>query len=204
MRKVFNLKQDEEDEDEEDVPVYKMNMGDQPGDKEYFVELKHYQAVNEQLKVRKVFNLKQDEEDVPVYKMNMGDQPGDKEYFVELKDYQAVSEQLKVRKVFNLKQDEEDEDEEDVPVYKLNMGDQPGDKEYFVELKDYQAVNEQLKVRTSQYRLIYLLRGVLRYLRFLNRLVPNTCYLISPPYAKTLLSSSVPRKPMFVGHFKRN
>ena len=63
VRKVFNLKQDEEDEDEEDVPVYKMNMGDQPEDKEYFVELKHYQAVNEQLKVRKVFHLQQDEED---------------------------------------------------------------------------------------------------------------------------------------------
>ena len=40
----------------------------------YFVELKDYQAVNEQLKVRKVFNLKQDEEDAPVYKINMGDQ----------------------------------------------------------------------------------------------------------------------------------
>ena len=61
VRKVFNLKQYEEDEDEEDDPVYKMNMGDQPGDKEYFVELKDYQAVSEQLKVRKVLNLKQDE-----------------------------------------------------------------------------------------------------------------------------------------------
>ena len=56
VRKVFNLKQDEEDEDEEDVPVYKMNMSDQPGDKEYFADLKDYQVVSEQLKVRKVFN----------------------------------------------------------------------------------------------------------------------------------------------------